>query len=367
MKWSWIAVLALLITPAYAQQPPPELPFESVADFFHYPTSEIVPGEMTSVAVNSKGHIFMLSHSGISGHAFEPVASQILEFDSYGNYLRQIGKGAYGLAYPHSVRFDKDDNLWVVDRATNIVMRFNPAGYVTMVLGRRAFEVRPNAERAYEIEPGVVNSGKVPPPAAVDNLFAWPTDVTWDASGNIYISDGYLNARIAKLDKNGDWIKSWGMHGTEPGQFNTPHNIQTDRQGNVYVADRGNARIQVFDTDGKFLRMIKINVPVPPGSRSIIGNTPATPPANSTFAPGAPWAICITPGQTQYLYAMDVFPGRLYKLSLDGKVLGTFGKSGHQLNQFSWPHGMACPSENEVYVADMNNWRVQKLITAPGR
>ena len=362
MKRLFIILLALLAAPAFAQQSVPELPFESVPNFFKYPTDQIVPGEMTSVAVNSKGHIFMLSHSGISGHAFAPVAAQVLEFDARGNYLRQIGKGAWGLAYPHSIRFDRDDNLWVVDRATSIIMRFNPAGYVTMVLGRRPFEVRPNAERDYELTSEAVNAGKVPPPVGNENSFNWPTDIAWDAAGNMYISDGYVNSRVAKMDKNGDWVKAWGTRGKDPGQFNTPHNIAVDSQGNVYVADRGNARIQVFDGDGKLLRVMKIDVPVPPGIKNPVGNTPSPLPTGTTFSPGAPWAICITPGPTQYIYSVDAYPGRLYKLPLDGKVVGVFGKSGKQLNQFSWPHGVSCPSENEVYVADMNNWRVQKLV-----
>ena len=156
-----------------------------------------------------------------------------------------------------------------------------------------------------------------------------------------------------------------GNAGHGPGQFNTPHNIAIDNQGNLYVADRGNARIQVFDTNGEFLRIIKINVPGPPGSRLLFGNTPPIPPETGTMAPGAPWTICITPGSTQYLYSADAFPGRIYKLTLDGKVLGVFGKSGRQLKEFAWPHGLACPSENELCVADNANWRVQKLILHP--
>ena len=138
-----------------------------------------------------------------------------------------------------------------------------------------------------------------------------------------------------------------------------------DNQGNVYVADRGNARIQVFDAEGKFLRVIKINVPAPPGARFVLGDTPATPLTTGTMAPGSPWTICITPGPTQYLYTNDAFPGRIYKLTLDGKVVGMLGKAGRQLQQFNWAHGLACPSENELYVADLNNWRVQKLILHP--
>jgi hypothetical protein len=155
-------------------------------------------------------------------------------------------------------------------------------------------------------------------------------------------------------------VKQWGDHGSGPGQFNTPHSIAADAKGNIYVADRGNRRIQVFDSDGNFQRMISIDVPVPPEVLPWMGNKPT--PEAATAQSGAPWAICITPGPgTQYLYSSDAYPGRIYKLSLDGKLLGYLGQSGRQLKEFGWIHELACPSENTVYAAEILNWRVQKL------
>ena len=253
--------------------------------------------------------------------------------------------------------------MWVVNKGTNLIMRFNPIGHITMVPGRR-----PEVPEEHEwISTSAVRSGKIMPPPAVPGLFSQPTDIAWDREGNMYISDGYINSRVAKYSKDGDWIKSWGTRGTDPGQFNTPHSIAIDRQEKPYVADRGNARIQVFNTDGKFLRMIKINIPAPPEARYLFGETPSAPPTNTTFSPGAPWDICITQGPTPYIYSIDSFPGRIYKLTLDGKVVGVFGKSGRQLKQFAWGHGLACPSENELYVADNANWRVQKLVLHPAK
>jgi hypothetical protein len=353
VKRSSAFVLALAAAPLFAQ---PEIPFDSVPDFFKYP-SEMNLGEMASVAVNSKGHIFMLSRSNVTGPLYGTIATQVLEFDKNGNYIREIGKGLYGFGYAHSIRFDKYDNLWVVDKGTNMIMKFNPAGHVTMVLGRK--EEAPD-EHEYR------KAGD-PPPRHVNNYYNQPTDVAWDSEDNIFISDGYQNSRVAKIDKNGDWIKSWGSRGADPGQFNTPHNIGLDRQNNVYVADRQNARIQVFDANGTFLRIIKINVPPPPGAKFVLGNTPPSPPSTGTMGAGAPWTICITQGPTQYLYTNDAFPGRIYKLTLDGTVVGMFGKAGRQLKQFNWNHGLACPSENELYAADLNNWRVQKLILHPSK
>ena len=360
MRRLFTVLLMLLTAPAVAQQSVPEIPFVSVPDYFQYPI-EMHLGEMGAVAVNSKGHVFMLSRSNVTGPLYGSIATQVLEFDPNGKYVREIGKNLYGFGYGHGIRVDRQDNLWVVDKGTNMVVKFSPAGRVTMVLGRKE---EATEEHEYPHLPDLA-SGKVAPPSHRDNYFNQPTDVAWDAAGNIYISDGYVNSRVAKIDKNGDWIKSWGARGSQPGQFSTAHNIGVDNQGNVYVADRGNARIQVFDGEGKFLRIIKINVPAPPGARFVLGDTPATPPTTGSSAPGSPWTICITPGPTQYLYTNDAFPGRIYKLTLDGKVVGMLGQAGRQLKQFNWAHSLACPSENELYVADLNNWRVQKLILDP--
>jgi hypothetical protein len=237
-----------------------------------------------------------------------------------------------------------------------MVVKFTPAGRVAMVFGRK---------KEASDDTAVPWTRVTPPRAHVDGQFRQPTDVTWDAQGDIFISDGYINSRVAKYDRNGDWLKSWGQKGTKDGEFDTPHSIAADARGNVYVADRGNRRIQVFDPDGTFVRSISVaNVPVPPDAKPAIGNPPA-PDATGSQAPGAPWAVCITPGPNQVLFMSDAYPGRIYKLSLDGTVLGILGRSGKQPRQFGWIHEIACPSENELYVAELLNWRVQKLTLHP--
>ncbi len=350
MKTRLFMWLLILSAPVFAQESAPIMKFESVPNALKLPRNMYF-GEVAGVAVNSKKHIFVFSRGNVTGPAFGAAAAQLLEFGPDGRFIREIGKNLYAFAFAHSVRIDKEDNIWTVDKGSDMIVKFNPQGRVVMVFGRK--------QEASD-ENGPHKRGGAPP-RHEDGRFRQPTDVAWDAEGNAFISDGYVNSRIAKVDRNGNWLKSWGERGDKPGEFNTPHTIATDAQGNVYVGDRGNGRIQVFDGDGKFLREIRINVPVDPSARPAIGNKPA-PDVKGTQAPGSPWAICVTPGPRQVLYSADAYPGRLYKLSLDGKVLGVFGQSGKQLNQFGWVHEMACPSENELYVAEILNWRVQKLV-----
>jgi hypothetical protein len=347
--------LFLAASTLYAQQSPvPEIQYRSVPDFLHLP-SDLYFGEVAGVAVNSKRHIFVFSRANTTGPAYGASAAQLLEFDSDGKFVREIGHNLYAWSYAHTVKIDPQDNIWVTDKGSDVVVKFNPEGRVSMVFGRK--------QEASDDGTGPLKQVKPPLPPE-DGLFRQVTDVAWDAAGNTYISDGYINSRIAKVDKDGNWLKSWGEPGNKPGQFDTPHSIAVDAQGRVYVADRGNHRIQVFDGDGNFLRQIVIDVPVDPNARPAIGNIRANPPGSRM--PGSPWAICITPPPNQVLYSSDAFPGRIYKLTLEGKVLGVFGKSGKQLGQFGWIHEMACPSEHELYAAELLNWRVQKLLLENG-
>jgi len=361
MKGYWLAApLLLLGALANAQESVPVVRFDSIPDPLQLP-KDLYLGEVTGVAVSSKGHIFVLSRGNTTGPAYAAAATQLLEFDRNGKFIREIGKNLYAWSFGHSVRVDRQDNVWVTDKGSDMVIKFNPEGRVVMVFGRK--------QEASDEDTGPLKHPKPPLPPEVGR-FRQVTDVTWDGLGNTYISDGYINSRIAKVDKNGNWQKSWGEPGNQPGQLNTPHNIAADAQGNLYVADRGNRRIQVFDGDGKLLRVITIDVPVAPDARPAIGNIPDVAKLEAagsplTMAPGAPWTICITPGPNQVLYTSDAFPGRIYKFSLEGKVLGVLGESGKQLKQFGWIHEIACPSENVLYVGELLNWRVQKLILHP--
>jgi len=361
-----IALFALLGAMPSAQAPVPEIPFDSVPNFLKVPP-DMNLGEASGVAVNSKGDVAVFTRSNSAGGpAYGATASQILLFDKNGRFLREVGKGLYAWSYAHAIRYDKDDNLWAIDKGSDMIVRINPEGHVTMVFGRKK-EASDNAEPWERV---------TPPRPPVPGQFRQPTDVAFDTEGNIYISDGYINARVAKFTKDGDWVASLGEPGGgKLGLLNTPHSIANDAKGNIYVADRGNRRVQVIDPKtNQFVREIKIDVPVPPDAMPWMGAkpdvarllAPDAPPGAATMAPGSPWAVCVTqaPG-TQYLYFSDAFPGRIYKLTLDGKLVGMLGRSGHQLKQFGWIHEIACPSENELYVAELLNWRVQKLLLKP--
>jgi hypothetical protein len=353
----------LLVSPAAAlaqDRPPPvpEIPFDSVPNALTLPTNMYL-GEVSGVAVNSHGHIFAFTRANTTGPAYAAAAAQLLEFDPQGRFVREIGHNLYAWSFAHSVKVDRADNIWVTDKGSDMVIKFDPQGHVVMVFGRKQEASDESTEPLKHPKP------PLPP---IDGMFRQVTDIAWDSAGNGYISDGYINSRVAKVSPAGDWLASFGTPGDQPGQLNTPHSIAVDAQNNVYVADRGNRRIQVFDTDGKLVREIHIDVPFDPNTKPVIGNMPnQSPPAGTaqTFVVGAPWTVCITPGPHQVLYASDAYPGRIYKLSLDGKVLGVLGHAGRQLKQFGWVHEIACPSENTLYVAELLNWRVQKLLLHP--
>ena len=333
--------LALLFAaPLFAQTPAqvnarakaqnvPEIRFESVPNFLKFPAN-LYMGEGIGVATNSKGHVFVYTRS---------QETRLFEFDQKGNFVREIGEGLYGFAFAHAVRVDPQDNIWAVDEGSNMVIKFNPEGRVVLLLGRR---------------PEPTDAGAATPAASASTpgpyFFDRPTDVAWDAAGNIFVADGYGNSRVVKYDKDGRFIASVGTHGAEPGQLNTPHTIAADAKGNIYVGDRGNSRIQVFDNDLK-LKAIYDKV-------------------------GAPWAVCITPGPHQYLYSSNSNPdtnnaelgavtGEIYKMELDGTILGKFGTAGKQLGQFSTTHEIDCRNENELLVSEITSWRVQKIILHP--
>ena len=365
-------MLGLTMTPALAQTVP-ELPFESVPNPLKLP-NDIHFGEIAGVAVNSSGHVFVFSRGNSVGPSYMATAS--LEFDANGNFVREIGKNLNAWSYAHAVRVDPQDNIWVVDKGSNMILRFNPEGHVDWVFGRKGeashLIVPPDYQTVMarlldragvDVEVPENNNPRWPVPVHQDNSFNQPTDVAWDSNGNSYFSDGYINSRVGKANAKGEWVASWGSLGSGPGQFDTPHGIAVSPQDEIYVADRGNRRIQVFDPDGRYLREFTIDVPVDVTRGKIVYGREAPNATRGSLAPGAPDALCMTPGPNPVLFIGDLYPSRIYKVSLDGKVLGVYGQPGRNLGEFGWIHAIACPSEDEIWVAELINWRVQKLVT----
>ena len=350
-----------------AQGSVPELAFDANADILRTPAN-IYVGEVAGVGRTSQGHIFVYTRTGHpyatlgDNRTFYRGGSRLLEFDAGGKFVRELGQDVYGFNTAFGLRVDPQDNVWTIDQSASQVVKFDKEGRVVLVLGRKpeAINVRPAAPPAGGAAAGEGGAGgrggaapagggrgggtPAPPPGSgtPGSTFSQPTDVAWDRAGNIYIADGVgTTNRIAKFDKDGKFIAQWGSTGSEPGQFNGVKALAIDAQGNVYAADLGNKRIQVFDGDGKF---------------------------KSQFAGvGMPTALCITSGPTQYLYVSHVGDqsgmddATIYKVQLDGKVIGHFGSAGKLAKEFGVANSIDCRSENELLIGEMSNWRVQRV------
>jgi sugar lactone lactonase YvrE len=347
-----LAGAALAGVPAIAQTDAPVIPYDADANFLKTPDN-VYLGEVGGVAQNSKGDIYVYTRTGhpfvsLGGsRQFMHGGSQLYQFDRNGRFVREVAKDVYGFVFANQVRVDPQDNVWVVDQATNMVMKFDPQGRQVMLLGRKAESINIPTRVAAEGggEGGGANAG---PPGAgrPQDVFSRPTDVAWDAQGNIFVADGQGNARVAKFDKDGKFIKSWGHKGSGQGEFDQVRSIAVDAQGNVYVADGNNHRIQVFDNNGTFKSQI-----------SNLGN---------------PQAICITPGANQYLYVSNSNPpgdidtaGEIYKMKLDGSMVGKFGKAGRLPKEFGTVNAIDCRNDNNLLVGEIINLRVQKITLHP--
>ena len=341
-------MLALGVAGALSAQT--DIAFDSVPNLLKLPNN-IHLGEVAGVATNSKGSIYVLTRSGDmwattgTSRTFTHGGVHLYSFDSNGKYTGEIGQNLYGFLYGNAVRVDKNDNIWVVDRGASLVIQFAPDGHVIWPMGRKPESINIGP-------PGGGGRGRggpnAPPPGSGSpgDLFNQPSDVAWNAAGEIYVADGFGNARVGKYDTMGHFIKSWGHKGSGQGEFDQASSIQVDAQGNVYVADSGNKRIQVFDGEGNFKGQIT--------------------------GVGTPRTICINPGAQQFLYVSNSNPvddydhgGEIYKLDLTGKILGKFGEVGKQMKQFGAVNEIDCRRPNELYVAEVGNWRVQKLTLRP--
>jgi len=345
-----LAATCLAGFPAVAQNVP-EIAFDSAANALTTP-DDIYLGEVGGVATDSKGNIFVYTRTGhptvsLGGaRAFAHGGSRLFQFDRTGKYTREIGKDLYGFMFAQQVRVDKEDNIWAVDQMTNMVIKFDPQGRVALLLGRKAEGTPiPTPPPPAAGPPGVngapIGSGRP------QDIFDRPTDVAWDAQGNIFVADGQGNARVAKFTKDGVFVKSWGSKGNGNGQFDVVRSIAVTAQGDVIVADGGNNhRIQVFDNDGTYKTQF-----------AAVGN---------------PQAICLTTGANPVLYVSNSNPpnnidtaGEIYKMDLTGKIMGKFGRAGKLPKEFGTVNAIDCRTDNNLLVGEIGNLRVQKLTLHP--
>ena len=253
-------------------------------------------GAVSGVANDSKGNLFVF-HRG---------EHPVLVFDSTGKYLRSFGDGMFVSA--HGLRIDSDDNIWVTDNGNHTITKFSHEGRVLLTLGEKNV------------------SGED------EKHFNKPADIAFGPDRESYIADGYGNSRVVKFDKNGRYLFAWGKKGKGPGEFNLPHAVRLDSKGQIYVADRENNRIQVFDANGKFLRQI--------------GGM-------------APFGLFITP--EDILFVADGRANRTLKMTPAGQVLTQWGTLGSEPGNFNMPHGLAVGSDGAVYVTEINGKRLQKF------
>jgi len=305
--FAWIALLPFH---ARAQSAPVKAaPFQAVPELpyrvvpqFFKFPKGMTAGEASAVAVNSTGHIFL----------FQRTKPMLAEYDEEGNFVQSIGDGLF--SHPHGLRIDADDNIWTTDDGSHLVLKLDRSGNVLLVLGR-------------------INTG-----GEANWLFNKPADVAFAKNGDIYVADGYGNSRVVKFDRDGNYLKAWGKYGTGIDEFNLPHSVAVDKEGRVYVGDRENQRIQIFDADGNFLQQ--------------------------WTGIGYPYGLLIT--TDQHVWMTDGGYDRIVELDQNGKILGAFGEPGHKPGQMAWAHFMAMGPDQNIYVADVLNWRFDVFArTAP--
>jgi len=262
-------------------------------------------GASASVAFDSKGHLFVLTRG----------AQPFFEFDADGKFVRSFGDGLF--VRSHGLKIDNDGNIWATDVGAHTVMKLNPQGQVLLTLGTKG-------------QRGEWNDSS--------HLLNEPNDVAIGRGGDIFVVQGHTpgtagDPRVLKFDKNGKFIKSWGGKGKEPGKFEVAHGIALDAKGQLWVADRENQRIQIFDAGGKFIKELK-------------------------YA-GVPCSLNIG---RQYIFMVNGFAGQVLKLDLNGNVLAATGKAGKGVGEFGEAHFIAVSPKGELYVADSVNSAVQKFV-----
>ena len=263
--------------------------------------------EATAVAVDSHDNLFVFNRGN----------HPIIVLDRDGNVVRAWGEGLF--TNPHGVTIGPDDSVYCVDKGHYVLRKFTPEGKELMTIG---------------------TPGK-PTPVMSGLPFNNPSHVAVDPrNGDIYISDGYSDARVHKYAPDGKPLFSWGESGTDPGQFNIVHNIATDRDGMVYVADRQNKRIQVFDPNGRY-------------EAQWVNFARANCVCTSRTGERLAYVGELFAGVSSNLTGMRIGP-RISVLDMSGKVLARLGDQtfGSEPGRFYAPHAIAVDSRGDIYLAE---------------
>jgi DNA-binding beta-propeller fold protein YncE len=289
-------LLAVVLTSAQAADT--GVAYQQVENWAQLP-ADTKWGGMSAAAFDSHGTLYVLQRT---------PTSKVLAFDSAGKLLRSWGDGA--LPNGHGLRIDAHDNIWITDRNLHQVLKFSPTGEPLLALGQK----------------GVKGDN-----TSTDALNG-PSDVAFAPNGDIFVSDGEsTNTRIVKFSAAGKLIKMWGTKGTGPGQLDVPHAIAIDSKGRLYVADRTNKRIQLFDQEGGYL--------------GVMTNA------------GTPYGLCIT--KDDLLYVVDgtdkVDDCHVFDLKAGQKEVAHFGG-------LSGPHMLAVDAKGAIYIAETKGADVRKYV-----
>lgn len=281
-------------------------------------------GDVTGVGVDTAQNVFIFHRANrewlsVSSIPNKPIAEKtILELDkTTGKIINSWGAGIFIM--PHGLTIDKNNNVWVTDVGSHQIFKFTHEGVLLMKLGEAGV---PSNDTAH---------------------FNMPTGIAVTNDGSFYVSDGYGNSRVIKFSASGKYLFEFGKKGNEPGEFDIPHSIDLDKKGNVYVADRENDRVQVFDTNGKFLKQL----------------------ANESF--GYIYSVAVDTMNNKILatdYLSNIFRTKgsdVIVFDTAGNIENRFGKSGLYDGPVCRYHDLAVDKEGNIYVGDILENHIQKF------
>ena len=312
MKLRTISVLALLTLAVWVHCPIQAAEngrYRLVENWVHFPPEVTKWGQATGVDVDSHDNVFVFHRNELM---------PIMAFDKRGNFIRAWGRGMFKTT--HFLRVDRSDAIWVTDRGYMEAFKFNREGKLLLTLGKQ----------------DVLGDN------TSHDTFNGMADLAVTKNGDIVVADGEgPNTRVAKFAKDGAFIKWWGGKGTEPGQFNMPHSIAVDSRDRIYVADRSNNRVQIFDENGKYLSEWKI-----------------------TVRPSSLHFVVI--GDDRKLVTFDRNTHKMLKYELDGRLIYSWGTLGDFPGTLWGVHGIATDQEGNLYVAEVDAGRFQKFRPRAG-